>query len=297
MLAKRINLGSDGPECSQIALGMWRLQSWNLDVGERLSLLEQGLELGISTVDHADIYASEKPFGEALRLRPSLRERMEIVSKCGILPLSGERPRQTVPHYDTSASHIVESVEQSLRSLGTDHLDLLLIHRPDPLMDADEIASAFESLRSAGKVLHFGASNFTPSQFDLLNDRISLCTNQIELSPLHLEPLHDGTLDQCQRLRITPMIWSALAGGRLFNDSDPRALRVRETLHELAEQYGVSSTTIAYAWILRHPTRPMILTGSHRVAAMREAVAASTVALSRDHWFSVWTASTGVNVP
>lgn len=295
--AKRIALSPGGLDCSQIALGMWRLQSWKLSVQERLSLLQQALELGISTVDHADIYNSETQFGEALRLLPSLRDQMQIVSKCGIMPLSSDRPTQTVPHYDTSAAHIERSVERSLQALGIEHLDVLLIHRPDPLLDADEVAGAFTRLREAGKVAHFGVSNFTPAQFDLLNDCIPLVTNQIELSPLHLDPLHDGTLDQCQRLRIAPMIWSALAGGRLFNDTDPRSQRVRDTLNELAERYGVSSTTIAYAWILHHPSRPVVLTGSHRIEAMREAVAACNVKLSRDCWFALWTASTGVNVP
>jgi len=297
MTTPRLTISPNGPEFSRIALGMWRLAGWNLSPQTRLSFIEQALELGITTVDHADIYGSEAPFGEALALAPSLREKMEIVTKCGIVPLRTPQTVTSAPHYNTSRKHIVAQAEESLRLMGIETIDVLLIHRPDPLMDADEIAEAFAELKQSGKVMHFGVSNFTPSQFELLASRTPLVTNQVELSPMFTDPLHDGTLDQCQRLSIAPMIWSALAGGRLFSKDSEQALLLRATLEGLAAEYGVSPTTIAYAWVLQHPSRPVVITGSRRIEAAREAVAAVSIKLKREHWFAVWTASKGHNVP
>jgi predicted oxidoreductase len=205
-----------GPEFSRIVLGWWRLASWDMTPQQRLAFLQQGLELGVTTMDHADIYGDyscEALFGEALALQPSLRERIELVSKCGIKLVSRHRPKHASHIYDTTRAHIIASAENSLRNLHTDYLDLLLIHRPDPLMDADEVAEAFTQLQASGKVRHFGVSNFTQSQFELLNSRFALVTNQVELSLMQMEALQDGSLDMCQRLRIAPMIWSALGGG------------------------------------------------------------------------------------
>ncbi len=287
----RIQISANGPEFSRIAFGMWRLNSWQLTAQQRLTLIQQALDLGITTLDHADIYQSEAPFGEALALAPSLRDRIEIVTKCGIIL------NQPINYYNTDRAYIIGSLENSLRNLRTEYVDLLLIHRPDPLMQADEIAAAFEHLHTSGKVRHFGVSNFTPPQFDLLASRHPLVTNQIELSPLFLDPLHDGTLDQCQQHRISPMIWSALAGGRVFAESSERAQRMRNTLDELAAHYGVSAATIVYAWLLQHPSKPVVLTGSGRVSVLQEAVAATELTLTRAHWFSIWSASTGTSVP
>lgn len=300
MQSPRIQLAPDGPEFSRIVLGLWRLAEWNMSAAQRLALIEQALDLGVTTVDHADIYGNylgEGLFGEAMALAPSLRHKLEIVGKCGIKLLSANRPAHGLKHYDTSRAHIVASVENSLAEMRTDYLDLLLIHRPDPLMDADEVAEAFEVLRQAGKVRHFGVSNFTPAQFELLASRVPLVTNQIELSAMRMEALHDGTLDQCQRLRIAPMVWSALGGGRLFSEESPRAERLRRVLGEVAAEHEVSMTTVAYAWILRHPSRPLVLTGSQRIAATQEAVAAARLVMTREQWFAIWSAAAGSSVP
>jgi predicted oxidoreductase len=293
----RIALGADGPELSRITFGCWRMSGWQQTPQQRLALIEQALELGITSFDHADIYASETPFGEALALAPRLRQRMQLVSKCGIYGVSPAWPSVRVPHYNTTREHIIASAEHSLRRLGTDHLDLLLIHRPDPLMDADEVAEAFGALRGAGKVRHFGVSNFSCAQFELLDARVPLVTNQIEFSPLCLAPLADGTLDQAQRLRRPPMIWSPLAGGRLFDGRDARAAQVAATLTELAQRYGHTPATIAYAWLLRHPSQPVVLTGSRRVEALHEAAAAAAMTLAREDWFAILRAATGADVP
>lgn len=182
------SLTADGPRLSPIVAGAWRMADWQWSAQERLRWIEQCLELGVSSFDHADIYGGyqvEALFGEALALAPGLRDRIQLVGKCGIKLISDARPAHRIKHYDTSAAHIVASAEASLRALRAERLDLLLIHRPDALMDADEVAGAFEALRSAGKVAHFGVSNFTPAQFELLASRTTLVTNQIELHPLH----------------------------------------------------------------------------------------------------------------
>ena len=293
-------LCADGPALSPIVAGAWRLHSWGWTPQERLCWIEQCVEVGVTSFDHAAAYGrytAESLFGEALAIAPGLRSKLQLVSKCGIQLVSPHRPGNRIQHYDTSATHIVASAENSLRELHTDHLDLLLIHRPDALLNADEVAQAFEQLRSAGKVLHFGVSNFTPSQFALLDSRATLATNQIELSPLALDALHDGTLDQAQQLGRRPMIWSPVAGGRLFTREDERSRRVRNALTGIAERLGVLPATVAYAWLFRLPSRPVPVVGSRRVDAMREAWAALDVQLDAQTWYEIWTASTGHNVP
>jgi predicted oxidoreductase len=295
-----IELRAGGPALSPLVAGCWRMAEWGWTPQERLRWIEQCVELGVTSFDHADIYGSytvEDLFGEALALAPGLRERLQLVSKCGIALVSSSRPAHRIKHYNTSAAHIRASVERSLAALRTDRLDLLLIHRPDALMDADEVAGAFEQLRRDGKVAHVGVSNFTPSQFALLNDRIALATNQIELHPLHLAPLHDGTLDQCQQLRLRPMIWSPLAGGRLTGGHDEHAQRVRNALQPMADRLGVSLATLAYAWLLRHPARPVPVLGSRRIASVHEALAALALRLDVQDWTALWQASAGHEVP
>ena len=289
-----------GPTLSRIVAGAWRMGDWNFSVDERVRWIEGCLDLGITTFDHADIYggyAVEALFGEALAAAPQLRERMQIVTKCGIRMVSGARPEHRLGHYDTSAAHVERSVDHSLANLRTDHLDVLLIHRPDALLDADALAACFEKLRAAGKVRHFGVSNFTPSQFALLHKRIPLVTNQIEASPLHVVPFYDGTLDQAQDLGVAPMIWSALAGGRVFSGQDADAQRVRGVLERIARERGISVTTLVYAWLLRHPARLLPLTGSRRLDAMREAVAALDVEIDAQTWYEIWVAGNGAPCP
>ncbi|MBI5257533.1 MAG: aldo/keto reductase [Burkholderiales bacterium] len=285
---------------SPVVAGAWRLAEWGWSPPQRLRWIEERLDLGITSFDHADIYGDyrvETLFGEALALAPALRQRMQIVSKCGIKLVSPARPAHRLKHYDTSPAHVRASVEDSLAALRTDHLDLLLIHRPDALLDAEALADTFAALRREGKVLHFGVSNFTPAQLALLHARCPLVTNQIELSPLHLQPLHDGTLDQCQALGLRPMIWSPLAGGRLFTSDEPVARRVREVLQATAAELGTTPTTLAVAWVLRHPSRPLPIIGSRRLEVAREALAAHGLPLDAQAWYRIWQAGAGHEVP
>ncbi len=284
---------------SPIVAGLWRLTEWKLDVPARVRWIEQALELGITSFDHADIYGdyrAEALFGEALRTAPGLRQRMQLVSKCGIRLRSAQRPYR-VNHYDTSAAYVRIQVEQSLRHLHTEQLDLLLIHRPDYLMDAAALAETFAALTREGKVAHWGVSNHSASQFALLHRQHPLITHQIELSVLMMDALDDGTLDQAQALGLRPMIWSPLGGGRLFSGDDAQTLRVREAMTSIAARLGISLATLAYAWILRHPSRPHPITGSGRLEGLREAVAALDVTLDAEDWYAIWTASKGHAVP
>lgn len=284
---------------SPVVAGVWRMASWNWTPQERLRWIEQCLELGVTSFDHADLYGGytvEALFGEALALAPGLRQQMQLVTKCGIQLRVPTRPGTRIKHYDTSAAHIVASVEHSLRALRTDAVDLLLLHRPDPLMDADEVAGAFQRLSDAGKVLRFGASNFSPTQFELLHARYPLVTNQIECHPLHREPLYDGTFDQAQRLRARPMIWSPLAGGALLTSESSEAMRVHGTLAAIGDARGVSAATIAFAWLMRLPSQPRPITGSRRIEAMHEAVAATQVHLDVQEWTEILVAASGVDV-
>ena len=296
-LCPRVTLTQNGPEFSRIVAGMWRMQSWPGGAQAHLRFIEECLEVGVSTFDHADIYGDyqvEALFGAALAQRPMLRDGMQLVSKCGIRLPSAQRPGYRIKSYDSSALHIIASVEQSLRNLQTDYLDLLLIHRPDPLLDVAEVAQAFQQLQQAGKVRHLGVSNFSPLQFDALQRHFPLVTNQIELSPLQPQALQDGSLDHLQGLGIKPMLWSALGGGRLFTGGAPAGLL--ECIQQLAAEYQLSPAALVYAWLLRLPSQPLPLTGSGRIGAVRDAVAACHVTLRREDWFALWQAARGREV-
>jgi len=293
-----VRTSEDGLALSRIVAGMWRMAEWRMTPQQRLAFIEQCLELGVSSFDHADIYGGygvEELFGEALALQPSLRERMQIVSKCGIKLKSAARPAHTIQHYDTTAQHIRASVDNSLKALRTTHLDLLLIHRPDPLMDFDEIAETFEALRAAGKVRHFGVSNFTRHQFECLHRRIPLATNQVEFSPLQLAPMFDETFDGLQDKGVAPMIWSPLAGGRLFGD-DAAGTPLRAKIREVAAETGRPFASVVFAWIMQLPSAPIPLTGSGRIEAIAEAVEATRFTLSRQQWFEILRAARGHEV-
>lgn len=298
-MVQRITLAPQGPEFSRFVMGYWRLMDWNMSPLQLASFIEEHIDLGVTTVDHADIYGGyqcEAAFGEALKLVPALRDRMEIVTKCGIATTA--KPEHALGHYITDSAHIIRSAEQSLVNLATDRIDLLLIHRPDPLMDADEVAEAFLNLHQSGKVRHFGVSNFTPAQFALLQSRLpfTLATNQVEISPVHQPLLLDGTLDQLQQLRIRPMAWSCLGGGRLFNDDEFQPLR--NELDTIARELNAESIEqVVYVWILRLPSKPLPIIGSGKIERVRSALAAEELQMTRQQWFRIRKAALGYDVP
>ncbi|WP_224243345.1 aldo/keto reductase [Hyalangium gracile] len=303
-LPLRVKMAPGGPEVSRLAYGAWRLlnDEQDADAQRVLALIQTCLDQGITTFDHADIYGGyrcEAAFGAALRASPGLRQRMELVSKCGIMLVDPARPQNRIKHYDYSRQHIIASVENSLRNLATDYLDVLLLHRPSPLLDPDEVAEALRQLVSQGKVRYLGVSNFTPAQLDALASRLDqpLVTNQVELHPLRLEPFLDGTLDQCLQHRISPMAWSPLAGGRLLKGEGGAESRVRAVLSELARKYGAELDQLVYAWLLRHPSRIIPVLGTQRLERITSVAGALSLELDIQDWFAVWSASSGAPVP
>lgn len=300
---KRVKLTSDGFSFSTIAHGFWRLPRWEMNTGQLEKFVNELLELGITTFDHADIYGSytcEKTFGKVLKNNPSLRGKIEIVTKCGIRLVSPQRPENNFHYYDTSAGHIIKSVENSLLALNTDFIDVLLIHRPDPMMNADEVAQAFVRLRGEGKVRHFGVSNFLRSQYELLASRLPfpLVTNQIEFSVLNMFHLDNGDIDFLQKERIVPMAWSPFGGGRIFTEKSEQAERLRQTMSAIAEELNINGIDkIALAWVLNHPVNFVPVLGSGKIERVRSAVEAQEIKLTREQWFKIWTASKGYEVP
>jgi predicted oxidoreductase len=297
--APLVPVGGDGLHLSRVVAGVMRLAQTGWNVQQRLGWIEQAVALGVSTFDHADIYGGytcEALFGQAMAQAPGLRNRVQLVSKCGIQLLAEARPGNRVKHYDSSAAHIRASVENSLRALRTDRLDLLLIHRTDALTSPAEVGACLQALRREGKVLHVGVSNHSTAQVSLLQAHVPLATHQVECSPLQMTALADGTLDQCLALGLRPMVWSPLGGGRLLTGQDAQAERVRATLQALGRVVGVSAATMAYAWLLRHSAAVLPIVGSFRIEALREAVAALAIALEAQDWYAVWQASMGHEV-
>lgn len=291
-----------GLKLSRFVFGYWRAKQWNYNTREHESFIQQILDLGITSFDHADIYGGfecENIFGEVLKSNPTLRKKMEIVTKCGIKFPNEKFPAYNIHSYDTSKNHIINSAENSLKNLRTEYLDLLLIHRSDPIMNADEVAEAFFELKKSGKVLHFGVSNFLPQQFSLLQSRLDfpLATNQIEVSVLNTEHFDNGNIDFLQEKRIRPMVWSPFAGGRLFVEENEQAHRVRNVLYEIANRFNTGIDSVAAAWLLMHPVNFSVVLGSGKIERIKFAMRATEINLTREDWFKIWVASKGHDIP
>lgn len=262
---------------------------------ERTNFVQTCVDLGLSCFDHADIYGSyqnELLFGKILKASPILKAQTQHITKCGIQLISPQRPDTWIKHYDLSHQHIIQSAERSLNLLGIEKLDVLLIHRPSPLMNIDEVAGAFEKLKSSGKVLHFGVSNFTLQQIDYLQSALSmpLIANQIQGSLAHLAPIQDGSLEGLALRNLEVLFWSPLGGGKLL------AHPVWEVLSGLSLHYGCSPTQLALAWLFKLPTNPKLVLGSMNLQRLQEAVAAQNISIDLQHWFQILRAATGKEV-
>ncbi|OEK00145.1 oxidoreductase [Roseivirga sp. 4D4] len=293
---------SDKLSISNIVHGMWRLTEWDFTQDQLISFVEKCIEMGIDTFDHADIYGDymvEEVFGNALGTVPDLNKRIKVITKYGIKLLSENRPDHYIKHYDTSYDHIIWSVDNSLAKLQREQIDILLIHRPDPFSDPSEIARAFSDLRQSGKVQEFGVSNYLPGQFDNLQAHMDfpLVTNQVEISVAALQEFDNGTIDLCQEVGIPPMAWSPLSGGSIFNGETHRFLTIRNVLHKISDEHGVTIDQIMYAWLLKHPANIIPLVGSGKIERVKAAVDSLDIDLTRQQWFELWVASKGENVP
>jgi len=293
----RIDLGAIS--LSRIVYGMWRLaDDPDTSPAHVQAKIEACLSQGITSMDQADIYGgytAEGVLGGALRAAPGLRDRIEIVTKCGIVAPVGRHAGAKVKHYDTSAAHVTASVENSLREMGTDRVDLLLIHRPDPLNDAEETGRALDGLLAGGKVRAVGVSNFRPWDMRLLQSAMAerLVTNQIELSLGALEPFVNGDIAHLQEHHIPPMAWSPLAGGQLLATA-PQPLR--ELLADLAQTSGTDWSAVAVAWLLHHPARILPVLGTNDLGRIARASQAMDVPMDRQTWFRLYSAALGREV-
>lgn len=281
--------------------GCMRWGAWgaSFTTAEYRNMIENCLQYGITSFDHADIYGdytTEAEFGLALKDNPSIRHRLKLITKCGIQMLSPNRLRHSIKSYNTSGSHVIRSVEQSLENFGTDYIDVLLIHRPDPLLDPAEIAETIELLKQQGKVLSFGISNFLPHQADLLVKHTLVEYNQVEISLLHLNALMDGTLEHCMKHSITPMAWAPLGGGLFSDENHPRFRAISATAAELAEKYNTGMNEILLAWIHTHPSGILPVIGTTKLERLLQAKVAAGIRLEREDWFMLYAASTGNEV-
>jgi predicted oxidoreductase len=296
---ERVSMSKD-VSFSRIALGFWRLLDWNLTDEELIHFIEECLELGVTSMDHADIYGNykaEEKFGDALKKKPSLRNKMEIITKCGIVYKS-ETAR--VKYYNYSQKYIIQQVEKSLKYMGTDYIDTLLLHRPSQMVDPNEVAAAFDKLYTSGKVRTFGVSNHLPEQYRTLKSfvNVPLITNQVELSPLNMDNIENGTMDLALQERIHPMIWSPLAGGRIFIGTSEVEQRLRDTLEIIREEIGANDIgEVVFAWLLSHPAGLIPITGSGEIELVKTPINALNYKMTQEQWFMIWTAVKGHKVP
>jgi predicted oxidoreductase len=287
-------------DISRIVYGLWRLTE---DPDHTTALAQAKIEAclaqGITTVDQADIYggyACEKALGDVFRAAPDLRDRVEVITKCGIVAPMGRYADKRAKYYDTSAAHIAQSVEASLRLMQTDHIDLLLIHRPDPFMDPEETGRALDTLVESGKVKAVGVSNFKPHDMALLSSAMTqpLVTNQIEISLTASESLTNGDLAYLQERNTPAMAWSPLGGGTLFNAGHTELLT---RLRELAAEHNVDIASIAFAWLLAHPAGIIPIVGTNALDRIKMIGSAANVQLDRETWFELYSLGNGHEVP
>ena len=312
---QKVTLGDSKLQSSRLAYGCWRLARTG-DIQQDLKTTREAVlaavDAGYTLFDHADIYChgrAESAFGEVIRENPKLRKKILISTKCGIR--IADEPPGAPQRYDFTAEYIIRSCEQSLQRLSIDQIDLYQLHRPDWLMDVHEVALAFGSLHKSGKVREFGVSNFSPSQVSLLHRAVhqklekNLIVNQVEISLTQLAAFQDGTLDQCQAMNITPLAWSPLSGGLLGDGATEllpgqkgyRPESIVAAVDEIAAERKTSRTSIALAWLLKHPTKIIPIIGSTNPERIRAAAAAAEIELTREEWYRLLIAARGEPLP
>lgn len=300
MVHNRKSFSLEEYKISPFMIGTMRMGQWGskMNASEIEKFIEGCIALNLIDFDHADIYGSyttEADFGAVLKKRPDLRTQMRITTKCGIKMVSENRPAHNIKSYDLTKDHIKRSVENSLLTLHTDHIDALLLHRPDFLMDPHEIAAAFTELENEGKVRYFGVSNFSVSQFELLQEIFPLCTHQVEVSLLHREAFENGVLDQCQKWGITPTAWSPLGGGALLKSSsaDHNMAEVQKIVNSLCEKYDAQADQVLLAWLRKHPAGIVPVLGTSKLSRIKNAKDSLKINLTHEEWYLLWQAATG----
>jgi len=274
----------------------WGVWDKNLTTKEMENLIQLCIENKITTFDHADIYGSyttEADFGKAFHNSKISREKLQLITKCGIQMIAESRPNK-IKHYDYSKDYIVWSVEESLKKLKTDYVDVFLLHRPSPLMQADEIAEAVEKLKAEGKIIDFGLSNFTSSQTELIRQKTEVSYNQVQFSATNFEPMVDGSFDYMQTHGIRPLSWNPL--GNVFREDTKKTRRLKKLLADLVKKYGFGSDTLLLAWILKHPSAVIPIAGTVNIARIQSLMKAVELEMDKEDWFAIWTESRGEEV-
>ncbi len=274
----------------------WGIWDKNLSKSEMEHLINICIENKITTFDHADIYGNyttEADFGKAFKQSTVDRNAIQLISKCGIQHVNGRA--NSIKHYDYSKEYIIWSVENSLKNLQTDYLDVLLLHRPSPLMVADEIAEAIDQLKREGKIIDFGVSNFTASQTELLRQKTEINYNQVQFSATHYEAMLDGSFDYMQQYNIIPMSWNPL--GTVFREDIEQTRRLKKLLVQLVDKYHLGSDTLLLSWILKHPAKVIPVAGTVNIARIQALMKAVELDLDKLDWFAIWTESMGNKVP
>ena len=285
---------------SKIIVGVMRWGIWGANHSESgvQKLIETSLEEDLYTFDHADIYGgytTEELFGNAFSEMKINREKIQLITKCGICMLS-EKKNFPLKYYNYSKEYILNQVDESLKNLKTDYIDLLLLHRPSPLINPEEIAAAFGVLRSSGKVRDFGVSNFTTSQFDLISKYFpQLVTNQVEVSLTETKAFYDGTIDQMMLKKLQPMAWSVM--GTYFSEDSERTARIKSVLEVLTKKYNAEEAQLLLAFLLKHPSKIIPIIGTSKVESIKSLKKSLQINLEIEDWFSLLEASLGHDVP
>jgi predicted oxidoreductase len=281
-------------------VGCMRWGSWgeNFSKEQYLTIINQCIDINLNEFDHADIYGdytTEAAFGEALKDNSSLRTKIKLITKCGIKMMSPNRPAHYIKSYDASAAHIKASVENSLKNFHTDYIDTLLIHRPDVLMDVQDIAEVISALKQEGKVKYFGVSNFTKEQVELLNQYIKIEQHQVEISTTNLDAFHNGILEQAQLNNLAIQSWSPLGNG-LLNGITDKHNQIMSVVEKLSQKHSVSITSILLAFLYAHPANIIPVMGTTKFERLIEAKDSMQIELNRAEFYEIWTAAIGKEV-
>ncbi|MBK9737359.1 MAG: aldo/keto reductase [Saprospiraceae bacterium] len=286
---------------SKVVAGVIRWGSWGtkMSSAKMADMISSCVEYGVTTFDHADIYGNyttEREFGDALIFSGIPREKTQLITKCGIIKPCAEKPGFAISHYNTSKRHIIESVESSLDNLNTDYIDVLMINRPSPIMNYEEMAEAFHLLAESGKVKEFGVVNFSSAQLNAMYKYYPIMSNQVELSMTHLSPIYDGTIATCMEHKLVPMSWSPLGGGSIYTNTKT-GHKLEARLQKLADKYGWSLSEMALLFLMYHPADIIPVVNYSKAEKIKETVDLLDVEISNEQWFEILIASTGEELP
>ena len=286
-------------QTSSIIAGTMNWGAWgkSFNQAEIQQLIATCLEEKICSFDHADIYGgytTEADFGKAWAAMNVDRESVQFITKCGIKYVCDQRD-YSIKHYDYSKKYIISSVENSLKNLKTEYIDVLLLHRPSPLMQTEVISDAVTELKISGKIVHFGLSNFTPAQTDLIRKFTAVTYNQIQFSATHLQPMVNGELDYMQLHAIKPMAWNPL--GSIYKEENAQTIRLKELLKKLTLKYNLPEDILLLAWILKHPAQIKPVVGTTSVERIKTLQKLQNFELELEDWFAIWTQSIGTKIP